>query len=91
VRLALGATAVDVVSLFLRQVSGPVLTGAMAGSLVALGVARGLASLLFGVSPLDPLTHSMALVTLSLVVLLASLIPALRATRLDPLLALRQD
>jgi ABC-type antimicrobial peptide transport system permease subunit len=50
-----------------------------------------LASLLFGVSPLDPLTHSIALVTLSLVVLLASLIPALRATRLHPLLALRQD
>ncbi len=91
VRLALGATAADVVSLFLRQVSGPVLTGAVGGSIAALGVARALASLLFGVSPLDPWTHAGALTTLSLVVVLASLIPALRATRVDPLLALRQD
>jgi ABC-type antimicrobial peptide transport system permease subunit len=67
------------------------LAGGLLGLLGAVAVARTLAALLFGVSPLDALTHAAALASLLVVALLAGLIPALRAARLDPLLALRQD
>jgi ligand-binding sensor domain-containing protein len=68
-----------------------VLEGLLLGLLGAAAVARWLAALLFGVAPLDPLTHAHAHSSLLLVSLVASLIPALRAARLDPLLALRED
>jgi len=91
VRLALGATAADVVRLFLLQVSAPILAGGLAGLAGALAVARALQSMLFGVSPLDPLTHGGALLLLAAGALGASLVPALKAARQDPTLALRQD
>jgi putative ABC transport system permease protein len=91
VRMALGATRRDVVTLFVRQFSGPLLAGAALGLFGAVLVARALQALLFGVAPLDPLTHAFALSSLLLVALVASLIPALRAARLDPLLALREE
>src|SRR4029453_7604219 len=61
VRLALGATASDIVRLFLRQVATPILAGGLAGLAGALAVARALQAMLFGVSPFDPLTHGGAL------------------------------
>ncbi|HSD26615.1 MAG TPA: FtsX-like permease family protein, partial [Vicinamibacteria bacterium] len=91
VRLALGATRRDVVALFLRRFSGPLLLGGCVGLAGALTASRVLAALLFGVQPLDPLTHGLALLTLLLVAGLASLIPVLRASRLDPLSALREE
>jgi predicted lysophospholipase L1 biosynthesis ABC-type transport system permease subunit len=91
VRMALGATRRDVVLLFLRHFSGPLAAGALLGLLAAFASARALGALLFGVAPLDPLTHLFALASLLLVAGAASLIPALAAARLDPVLALRQD
>jgi predicted permease len=91
VRMALGATREDVVLLFLGQLAGPLLAGAGLGLLGAFVVARALGALLFGITPLDPLTHAVALCSLLLVTGAACLIPALRASRLDPLLALRED
>jgi len=91
VRMALGATRRDVVALFVGHFRGPLLAGAGLGLLGAVAVARALQALLFGVAPLDPLTHALSLSSLLLVALVGSLIPALRAARLDPLLALRED
>jgi len=91
VRQALGATASDVVVLFLKQAATPILAGGAAGLLGALAVARGMGAMVFGISPFDLPTHAAALVALSAAALGASLIPALGAARRDPLLALRQD
>lgn len=79
------------VALFLGQFRGPLLAGAGLGLLGCLAVARALSALLFGVSPLDLKTHALALSSLLLVGLVAILVPSLRAARLDPLLALRED
>ncbi|HEY8149300.1 MAG TPA: ABC transporter permease [Vicinamibacteria bacterium] len=91
IRMALGATPGDVAGLFLKQSAAPLLAGGTAGLLGSLAVARALSGLLFGVSPLDPLTHASSLGVLLLGAFAASAIPALRAARMDPLLALRQD
>jgi putative ABC transport system permease protein len=89
IRLALGAAQGDVTSMIVRQ--GMLLAGA--GVIVGLGAAYGLtrllASLLYGVKPYDPLTFGGVAVILSLVALLASYIPARRAMRIDPVIALR--
>jgi putative ABC transport system permease protein len=91
VRLALGATRRDVVSMVLRQ--GMILAGvgAALGVVVALGVVRVLAGLLFGVSPADPATFAVIPLLLLAVALAACYVPARRATRVDPLLALRAE
>jgi ABC-type antimicrobial peptide transport system permease subunit len=91
VRLAPGATRRDVVTLFMRRFCGPLLRGGGVGLAGAAAASRALAALLFGVRPLDPLTHSLAFSTLLLVALLASLVPVLRAARLDPLSWLREE
>lgn len=91
IRMALGATAADVTRLFLRQFAAPLLTGGLLGLLGSLAVARALSALLFGVSALDPLTHVSSLAVLLSGVFVAASIPALRAARLDPVLALRQE
>ena len=91
VRLALGATAGDVVLLFLRQLGAALVAGGLAGLAGAAVVAHALRAMLFGVSPLDPLAHGAALLVLAAFALAASLLPALRAARSDPVLALRHE
>jgi predicted permease len=91
VRLALGATQRDVTTLFMRRFCGPLLLGGCVGLAGAVAVSRVLAALLFGVRPLDPLTHALSFCTLMLVAVLASLVPVARASRLDPPSALREE
>ncbi len=91
VRMALGARYGDVLGLVLRQ--GLVLAGIgiLAGILGALGLTQMLASLLYGVTPTDPVTFALAPAILLGVAALACWVPARRAARIDPLVALRQD
>ncbi|MBI3423516.1 MAG: ABC transporter permease [Acidobacteria bacterium] len=89
VRLALGAQAGDVVRLILKQGLALALLGIGLGLAGALAGTRVLQSLLFGVRTTDPLTYSAVAVVLLAVALLACVIPARRAARVDPLVALR--
>ena len=91
VRIALGATAIDVVGDVLGH--GLRLTGfGMAiGLALALAVTRLMSTLLFGISPTDVATFASAATLLAVIAVAASLIPALRASRVDPLAALRDE
>lgn len=91
VRAALGATLADIVRLVVGQGIRVVVIGALLGVLLALAGGRLIASLLYGVMPTDPWSLSAAMVILVLVAAVASSIPAWRATRADPLEALRAD
>jgi ABC-type antimicrobial peptide transport system permease subunit len=81
----------DVVRLVVRQGMELAAIGMTAGLIGAVALTRLMASLLFGVAPTDPLTFSAIAVILAGAALLATAIPALRAARLDPLIALRQE
>jgi putative ABC transport system permease protein len=69
----------------------PALIGIAAGTMAALASARALRSLVFGISASDPLTLATVAAALALVALIASLVPAYRAVRLDPVKILRAD
>jgi predicted permease len=90
-RMALGAQPRQVLQLVLKQGMFLALIGAFVGVLVALPVARLAAELLYGVSAADPLTYAGISLLLMGVALLACYVPARRATRIDPLVALRLD
>jgi len=90
-RMALGAQPRQVLGLVLKQGMLLALVGATAGILVALPVARQAAGLLYGVSATDPLTYVGITLLLMAVALLACYLPARRATRIDPLVALRVE
>ena len=90
VRLALGAAVGDVRKLVLRQGLVLVLLGAAAGALASVVVGHSLASQLYGVQPVDWLSVIAALAILGSAALLAAWIPARRATRIDPIDALRE-
>ena len=90
-RMALGAQPRQVLGLVLRQGMFLALIGATVGILVALPIAREAASLLYGVSATDPLTYVGITLLLMGVALLACYLPARRATRIDPLVALRVE
>lgn len=90
-RLALGARRADVVRLVLLQGLGQVGVGVAIGLGLALALARLLAQLLFGVAPWDPGVFGAIVVTLVTVSLLASYLPARRALRVDPVIALRSE
>ncbi len=90
-RMALGAQPHQVLGLVLKQGMLLALIGAVVGILVALSVARLASGLLYGVSATDPLTYAGITLLLMGVALLACYLPARRATRIDPLLALRVD
>jgi ABC-type antimicrobial peptide transport system permease subunit len=91
VRIAMGALYRDVLGLVLRQGMMMAAVGITAGLLGAFGVTRLLASLLFGVTPTDALTFAAAPIVLLGVAALACWIPAHRAARIDPMIALRQE
>jgi len=82
---------VDILSLVLHQLSWPVILGLVAGVAGAAGLSKLLRSELYGISSLDPLTYVAALALFGMVIALASLLPARRALRVDPILALRYD
>jgi len=89
IRKALGAQSGDVLRLVIRQAMAAVLPGVVIGLAIALASTRVMKSLLFGVSATDPLTFVAIALSLTLVALLACWIPARRATRVDPMVALR--
>jgi putative ABC transport system permease protein len=90
-RMALGAQPRQVLGLVLKQGMLLALIGAGVGVLVALPVARMASGLLYGVSATDPLTYAGITLLLMGVALLACYLPARRATRIDPLVALRVE
>jgi len=91
VRMALGASAPDVLALFLREGLVQLAIGVSVGLLLAFYLAQALAFVLLRVSPRDPVVFAGIVVLLGAVGLLACLIPGRRATRVDPLVALRAE
>jgi len=91
IRMALGAHRSDVLGLIARLWLKLTLIGVAIGVALALGVARLISSFLFGVKPTDPLTYAAVAVGLSAVALLACYLPARRAMKVDPLVALRYE
>ena len=89
IRAAMGASRLTLVTLVLRGAAAPVLAGLAAGIVVALFVAQALSAMLFGIAPADPVSIGVSAAMLTTASLLANLIPALRAMRVDPVIALR--
>ncbi|MGB8441070.1 MAG: ABC transporter permease [Candidatus Acidiferrales bacterium] len=91
IRVALGAQPRDILELVMRQGIGAVVVGVGVGVVAALVLTRLMATLLFGVKPTDVVTFASVAVILTCVALAASYIPARRAMRTDPLVALRHE
>jgi putative ABC transport system permease protein len=91
IRLALGAQVGDVLRQVLMEGMKPALLGTALGVAGALALGRQLSSLIFEVKPTDPITFVAVTVLLALIAFLASLIPAYRAARVDPMTALRYE
>jgi predicted permease len=91
VRIALGARPLQVVRLVMGQALRPLAAGVGLGLLAALAAARSLSALLHGLSPTDPVTFTLVPLALVAVALAAGVIPARRASRVDPVTALRSD
>jgi putative ABC transport system permease protein len=91
IRMAIGAERVDVLRLVLREAGLLTITGLVIGAGLALGAAQAAKSLLYGLKARDPLTLIAAVVMLSAVAAFASFWPAYRASKLDPLIALRYE
>ncbi|MEO6236971.1 MAG: FtsX-like permease family protein, partial [Vicinamibacterales bacterium] len=91
IRMAMGATRASVRRLILRQHVTPALVGIAAGVTAAFGLSRFLTSLLYGVRAIDPETYALVILAVVTVAVAACWIPASRATRVDPLVALRPE
>lgn len=91
IRVALGADPMNVLRLVTKLGLKLALLGVVIGAALALGLARAIASILFGVKPTDPATYAAVAATLIAVALLACFIPGRRATRVDPAVSLRYE
>jgi putative ABC transport system permease protein len=91
VRMALGATAAGVMRMFLRQGGWMIGIGVALGTAAAFGLSGVMASFVFGVPPTDPVSFGVAVLAVTAAGLLACTIPARRASRVDPVIALRQE
>lgn len=91
VRMALGADAGRVQVMVLRQVGGMLLVGATIGLVGAVGLGKAAGSLLFGLSSTDPVVFALSIVVLMIVAFGAGYVPARRASRVDPIRALRYE
>ena len=91
IRLALGAERRRVLWMILREAAVLAVIGAAVGAAASIGLTRYIQSMLFGVEPIDPATIAGAVVLMLLVALIAGWIPARRASRLEPMVALRHE
>jgi ABC-type antimicrobial peptide transport system permease subunit len=91
VRIALGAQRLDVLRMVLGDGARMMLVGAAIGLVAALALTRLMASMLFGVRPTDPITFAAVVVLISGIALFACYLPARRAAKVDPMVALRYD
>jgi predicted permease len=91
IRLALGAERGQVVAMVMREAGRLLLIGVLIGAALSLVAGRGAGSLLFGLKPYDPLTLITAALLLALIAAAASFLPARRASKLDPMVALRDE
>ena len=91
VRLALGAKPSALFGMVVKQGMRPVVGGGIIGLAGAVALTTVMRSLLYGVAPLDPPTYVIAAIVLATIALIACAVPALRATRVDPLVALRDE
>jgi ABC-type antimicrobial peptide transport system permease subunit len=87
--MALGASAHRIMRSVMRETLGPVVLGILIGSGAALATTRWVESLLFGLRPQDPLTIGLAALVLLAVAAIAGYLPARRAARVDPMVALK--
>jgi len=91
IRMALGAERGGVLAMILAQAMSIALAGGLIGAVGALFAGRALGSLLYGVSPADPLTYLVCALVLAAAVFAAAIVPAARATQVHPMVALRSD
>ena len=91
IRMALGANRGDVLALVLREAGMLLAAGLVIGTGLAIAVGRTASSMLFGLKPTDPLTIGLSIALLAVVAMVASFLPAMRAARLEPMLALREE
>jgi putative ABC transport system permease protein len=89
IRMALGANHWDILKMILREMAKIAVAGTLAGVIITMILARVMQGVLFGVSPYDPTIFAGVSILLILVAMLASYVPARRAMRVDPLVALR--
>jgi len=91
IRMAFGAQARDVLALILRQGVKVIGVGVVIGALAALGLTRLIQSLLWGVTPSDPTTYATVVATIVVIAIVACVVPAYRALKVDPLTAIRRE
>ncbi len=91
IRMALGARASDVLAMVVREGFVLALAGVAGGLALAIAASRAMSSLLYGIAPTDPASFGLTCVTMLIVAMIASYLPARRATRVDPLAALRDE
>jgi putative ABC transport system permease protein len=91
IRLALGARVEDVLRMVIFEGMKPALLGVAIGVVGALALGRVLSGLIYGVKPTDPVTFLIVTILLAMIALLSSILPAYRATKVDPMVALRYE
>jgi ABC-type antimicrobial peptide transport system permease subunit len=91
IRLAMGARGVDVLKMVIAEAGWMVGIGVVIGVALGLGAAKAASTLLFGLQPTDPGTLTAAIALLASIGLMASYLPARRASKLDPMTTLRSD